>query len=103
MHPCCFWSGLAEGNGRVIKLLPALSSLRQEAAGAATTLGLPIAGYQSIDLSSGPIPVFERPRPVMVMAGMARPISTTDPQDVMATVTADVILASKSGSGAQTP
>jgi uncharacterized protein YggE len=82
--------------------LKALSSLRQEAVAAATTLGLSVAAYQSIDLSGGPIPVVDRPRSMMAMAAMAPPITTADPQDVTATVTADVILASKLGSGTPT-
>jgi uncharacterized protein YggE len=35
----------------------ALTELRQEAAAAATALGLQVQGYQSVDLAPGPIPV----------------------------------------------
>jgi hypothetical protein len=72
--------------------LKSLSSLRQEATAAAQTLGLAVAGYQTVDLSGGPTPIFGRPRPMMATAAMAVPMATADSRDVTATVTADVIL-----------
>jgi hypothetical protein len=74
--------------------LKALSSLRREAPAAAQTLGLSVAGYQSVDLSGGPTPIFGRPRPMMAMAAMVPPIATADSRDV----TADVILADRPAS-----
>jgi uncharacterized protein YggE len=74
--------------------LEALTRLRQEAAAAASTMGLSIAGYQDIDLTGGaipPTPFYARPRPMM-MAAMAAPIATPDSQSVAATVSADVFL-----------
>jgi uncharacterized protein YggE len=79
--------------------LEALSSVRQEAAEAASALGMAVAGYQDIDLTGGnapPTPFFARPRPMM-MAAMAAPISTPDAQSVAATVAADVILKAAPG------
>jgi uncharacterized protein YggE len=74
--------------------LAALARLREEAADAASTLGLSIAGYQDIDLTGGavpPTPFYARPRPMM-MAAMAAPIATPDAQNVTQTVAADVFL-----------
>ena len=74
--------------------LAALARLREEAADAASTLGLSIAGYQDIDLTGGtvpPTPFYARPRPMM-MAAMAAPIATPDAQNVTQTVAAYVFL-----------
>lgn len=77
--------------------LKALSSLRQEAAAAAQTLGLTVVSYQSVDLTGGPVTIFARPRPMMAMAAIAPPMATADTQDVSATVSADVILRAPQG------
>lgn len=82
--------------------LGALTTLRQEAADAAATMGLSIAGYQNIDLTGGaipPTPLYARPRPVMMaVAAMAPPIATPDSQSVSASVSADVLLAKANAS-----
>lgn len=84
--------------GRTARL-EALTTLRQEATGAAQALGLTVAGFQSVDLSGGPAPLFGRPRPMMAMAAMAPPIATPDAQNVTETVSADVVL--RNGPAAQ--
>ena len=72
--------------------LAALASLREEAGEAASALGLVVDRYQAIDLSGGPRPVFDGPRPMMAAVAMASPMATPDAQQVTATVTADVVL-----------
>ncbi len=74
--------------------LEALTKLRQDAADAASAMGLSIVGYQDIDLTGGanpPVPIFAPARPMM-MAAMAAPIATPDAQTVTETVAADAIL-----------
>jgi len=80
--------------------LEALVSLRQEAAAAAKALGLEVAGYSTIDLTSGPTPIFNGPRPMMATMAMPAPMATRDDQAVTATVTADVVLRPPSGAKA---
>ena len=80
--------------------LEALSSLHQEAAAAAKVLGLEVAAYEAVDLSGGPAPIFNGPRPMMAAMAMPAPIATRDSQAVTATVTGDIILKSPPGSSA---
>jgi uncharacterized protein YggE len=84
----------ADAAGRNARMA-ALAMLRAEAGQAAQTLGLAVAGYQSVDLSGGPTPIFGQAQaaPVPQMAAMAPPLASASRQDVTDTVTADVILA----------
>lgn len=76
--------------------LQALATLRQEALAAAQVLGLYVQGYQSVDLTGGQSPIFSPgPQPMQMAAAMAPPLASADPQDISATVTANVILAAK--------
>lgn len=75
--------------------IKALTAVRQQAAAAAHALGLQVRGYETIDLSGG---VILRPMPsirggaVMMAAAKAAPQATSTPQNITATVSADVIL-----------
>lgn len=80
--------------------LEALASLRQEAAAAAKILGLEVAAYETVDLSGGPTPIFNGPRPMMAAMAMPAPMATRDSQTVTATVTGDIILKRPPGSAA---
>jgi hypothetical protein len=68
--------------------------LRAEAAHAAQTLGLAVAGYQSVDLSGGSTPIFGQAQsaPAPLMAAMAPPLAAASSQDITATVSAGVVL-----------
>lgn len=83
----------ADAAGRNARLA-ALAMLRAEAVQAAQTLGLAIAGYQSVDLSGGPTPIFGQAQsaPAPLMAAMAPPLASASSQDVTATVSADIVL-----------
>jgi uncharacterized protein YggE len=82
--------------------IKALTALRQEAAAAAAVLGLQVAGYHSIDLSGGPMPMPMRASRMMAAAaGMPSPQATAQPQDITATVSAQVILRPAMGSEQQ--
>jgi uncharacterized protein YggE len=86
----------ADAAGRKARL-EALAALRQEALSAAQTLDLSVQGYQSVDLTCGPSPIFSpgaMPQAQMA-AAMAPPLASADSQNVSATVSADVILATK--------
>jgi uncharacterized protein YggE len=71
--------------------LEALAALRREALAAAQTLGVSVQGYQAVDLSGGPSPIFS-PAP-MQMEAMAPPLAAAGAQNITATVSADIILA----------